>query len=155
ELAARGGRGGRQLARGGRLELQLIPLAPDADARAARELTAEDELRERVFQQALDGALERSGAERRVEAALDEEFDRLRNDLEVDLLRVQTLLELAGEDIHDLAHVLARQGVEHDHVVDAVQELGIEGPLELVMDRGLDRAELLHAALGLREAEAA
>ena len=73
----------------------------------------------------------------------------------MDLLRVQTLLELAGEDIHDLAHVLARQGVEHDHVVDAVQELGIEGPLELVMDRGLDRAELLHAALGLREAEAA
>src|SRR5262245_56739849 len=43
-LAPRGGRGGRQLAGRGRLELQLLALAPDVDARAAGELATEDEL---------------------------------------------------------------------------------------------------------------
>src|SRR5262245_20319520 len=69
--ARRHGRGSRfRLDR--RSEVQPLVLAGDPDVGAGRELTAKDELRERVLEQTLDRPLEGSSAQRRVEAPLDE-----------------------------------------------------------------------------------
>src|SRR5262245_6568485 len=84
-LAPRSGRGGGELADDRRLELELLPLAAHLDARAAGQLAAQDELRERILEQALDRALQGPRAERGIEPALDQELGRLGRDLEMDL----------------------------------------------------------------------
>src|SRR5438093_2160961 len=71
-LAARDHGGRRRLAPRGRCEVELVLPAGDADDGAGGQLAAQNELRERVLEQALDGALERPCAQRRVEAAVDE-----------------------------------------------------------------------------------
>src|SRR5207249_5659784 len=71
--------------RGG--EVELVAPSRDPHLAAARQLAAKDVLRKRVFQQSLDGSLERTRPERRVEPALDEQLDRLRADVEVNVLR--------------------------------------------------------------------
>ena len=77
--------------------------------------------------------------------SLDEQLDGFGGDVEVDLLGTQPLLDLSQQDADDVAHVVARERVEHDHVVDAIQELRVEGALQLVLDRALDLLELLRA----------
>ena len=54
-------------ARGG-LEVELVVLAGDLDARSGRELTAQDELGERILEEALDRSLERARSERGIES---------------------------------------------------------------------------------------
>jgi hypothetical protein len=103
----------------------------------------------------LDGTLERSGPERGVEAALDEELHGVLRDVELDLLDAEAFLDLSEQDADDLPHVVAREGMEHDDVIDSIQELRVERALELVVDRALDGGELLHASLGLFEPEVA
>ena len=53
---------------------------------------------------------------------------------ELDLVILEALLHLAEQDLHDLHHVMLGELAEHDDVVDAVQELGIERALDLVHD---------------------
>ena len=74
-------------------------------------------------------------------------------DVKDDLLRAETVADLLEQDEDDGLHVLARERMEDDDVVDPVEELRVEGALQLVLDRALDGGELLLAALGLLEAE--
>src|SRR5258706_5436865 len=159
-LASRGrGRRGRRHTRlgrglvGGELEIELFAGPLDTDARTPRPLSAQYELRERILEVLLDRAIERPGSERRVEPAIDEQFDGLGGDIELDLLDPQTLLDLAQQDSDDAPHVVAREGVEDDDVVNAIQELRVERSLELILDRALDGLELRRRALGLLEAQ--
>src|SRR2546427_828497 len=68
--------------------------------------------------------------------ALDEKHIR-------DIAKIQPLLEVAQLDLGDVPDVLLVQGVEHDDLVDAVDELGPELGLHLGHDRGLDEAGIV------------
>jgi hypothetical protein len=57
--------------------------------------------------------------------------------LDAHVLVAQALVELGDHQVDDLDDLLLRQLVEHDDVVDAVEELGAEVLLELVVDLGL------------------
>src|SRR6266571_558258 len=142
-----------RLGGGGGLEFELVVVALDLDPGASRPLTTQDELGEWILEQLLDRPLERAGPQRRIEAAVDEQLDRLFAGIQLDLLCTQSLLDLTEEDSHDVPHVVARESSEHDDVVDAIEELRVEGALELVLDRALDRLELRRAALGLFESQ--
>src|SRR5437773_1320620 len=97
-----------------------------ADPVAFRELPLEHGERERVLQQPLDRPLERPGAVHGIVAFRHDQLLRPGGHLEAQLaLRHQPLHPLDLE-IDDAADVLARKRSENDHVVHAVQELGLE-----------------------------
>ena len=54
-------------------------------------------------------------------------------ELERQLVLGQPLPHVLEQDRHDLRDVLAAERVEHDHVVEAVQELRVEDDLELFL----------------------
>src|SRR5215470_15037584 len=88
-------RSGLGLGLSDRGEVELVVLAGDPDRGPSWELAAQDELGERVLEQALNGSLERACAERGIEPSLDEQLHGFRSDLEMNLLRTQSLLDLA------------------------------------------------------------
>src|SRR6267378_4959855 len=140
-------------ARGNRLEVELVVLATHTDGGAGWQLSTQDEFGEGVLEQPLDRALERAGPERRVEAAFHQQLGGLGGDVEVDFLGTQSLLDQPQQDSHDRPHVLARERVEHDHVVDAIQEFRVERALQLFVDRALDFLELRGRTIRLLEPE--
>src|SRR5438874_4157798 len=152
-LAARSRRRGGRLRHGAGIEVEVVVLACHADVGAGGELTAQDVLGEGILEQLLDRPLEGPGPERGVEPAVDEQLHRLLGDVEVHVLGLEPVVNLTQEDPHDLAHVVARERVEHDDVVNAIQELRVERSLQLVLDRALDLGELRHSALGLLESQ--
>src|SRR5258705_6023177 len=123
----------RNRRRGDVLEHELLILARDPDPAPGDEVTAEDEFREWIFEVLLDRSLERTGPEGTIEALVDEQLDGLGGEIELDLLGAQPTLDLAEQDAHDLSHVVARERVEHDGVIDTVQELRVERALELIL----------------------
>src|SRR6185503_4060811 len=68
------------------VELQLVVLARDLDPGSGGEVSAQDELRERILQVLLDGSLEGARPERGVEAPLDEQLHGLGGDDQIDFL---------------------------------------------------------------------
>ncbi len=97
----------------------------------------QDALRELVLDLALHGAAQGAGTERRVEADLDELVLRGIRQLHRHVAVEQALAEALREQAHDLAELLLVQLREDDDVVDAVEELGLEVPLELLVDLAL------------------
>ncbi len=88
--------------------------------------------RERVLQLALNRALEWASAEDRIVALIGQELlGRLRQ-LDIHLLLAQQPPQVTHLDLDDGLEVLARQAAEEDHLVDTVQELGPEGPIQLL-----------------------
>ena len=57
--------------------------------------------------------------------------------LDAHVLVPQTLVETGDHEVDDLDDLVLRELREHDHVVDAVEELGLEVLLELVVDLDL------------------
>jgi hypothetical protein len=100
------------------LEVDLVPCAGDANAASARELSAQDEFRERIFELPLERALEWPRPERGIESLVDEQLHGFGRNIEMNLLSTQSLLDLSEQDPNDVAHVIARERMEHDHVVD-------------------------------------
>src|SRR5690349_8045981 len=80
--------------------------------------------RERVLDQALDGALQRTRAERRVVSLLGDHALGLGRQLERDLALAEQLLEPRQLQLHDVLDLLRAERTEDDDVVDAVEELG-------------------------------
>src|SRR5687768_11276022 len=108
------------------VELGAVGRHVDLDLVATTELAGQDLLRQRVLDEALDCALQWSCAEALVVALLREEVARRRGELERELLLRETLLNVPQQNSDDLADVLLRQRVEHDHVIETVEELGVE-----------------------------
>src|SRR4051812_11498739 len=108
--------------------------ALDHDGRARRELRPQDEVRQRVLDVALDRATERAGAHGRVPPLLDEQVLGVLGQLQLQLAVRQRLADAAQEELDDRLDLLLLQLVEHDHVVDAVEELGAEDLLQLSHD---------------------
>src|SRR5204863_8511115 len=86
----------------------------------------EDLFRERILDALLDRALERPRAVDRVETGLCELREGAVGDFEPHLELRQPLLEVTQLDLRDVPDVLLVQRVEHDDLVDAVDELGPE-----------------------------
>ena len=96
-------------------------------------------MREAVLDRALDQSLERARPVDRVEAVVRELVLRPGRQLEADAALGETLGELVDLDVHDPPEVLTVEAVEHDHVVDPVQELRTEVTAQGTLDPVLDR----------------
>ncbi len=99
--------------------------------------------REQILDALLDRALERPRAVDRVETGLGELREGAVSNFEPHLELRQSLLEVTQLDLRDVPDVLLVQRVEHDDLVDAVDELGPELRLHLRQDRGLDEAGIV------------
>src|SRR5690606_32378092 len=105
---------------------ELVALDAGLDHRAGFEVAGEDALGQRVFDPALDRALERAGAVDRVVADGDEFFHRFAAQLQVEVAFGQTLTQTVELDVGDAGDLLLAQRFEHHHFVDPVDELRTE-----------------------------
>src|SRR5882762_4904720 len=94
----------RRRGRGDRIERELVVPAKHEDLSSGGELATKDEFRERILEVFLDGALERSGPERRIEPLLDEQLDGFWRELEIDLLGAESSFDLTQKDLDDFSH---------------------------------------------------
>ena len=83
-------------------------------------------LGKRVLDQALEGALERAGAEGWIPALLDDDLLSGAGQLERDLALVQAGSQARELELGDARDLLAGQLFELDDLVDPVQKLGPE-----------------------------
>src|SRR5829696_167785 len=119
--------------------------------RAVGDLAAQDHLAHGVLDHALQHPLEGSGAERRIVALFGELVQGLGRELYAHVALDELLAEALYLDLDDVAHVLALELVEHDDLVDPVQELGTEDLAQLARNPTL---HLLVGESGVIRAEA-
>src|SRR5256885_4663886 len=101
-----------------------IPI--DYNVVAFRKLAFEHSERERVLQQPLNRALQRSCTERGIVALRSQYLARRRRQLEGEFPIAHQLLESAKLQIDDMLDFALSQRTENDDVVDAIEELGTE-----------------------------
>src|SRR6185503_7200208 len=118
-------------------ESERVTLGDDADDVAGAEIAAQDTLRERILQLLLNRALQRPRPVDGVEAGLREPIARGGIERKLDLAVGEPPLQILELDIDDLAAVLLLERVEHDDVVNAVDELGAEVLADDFHDFGL------------------
>ena len=82
--------------------------------------------RERVLDEPLDRPLERPRAERRVRALAHDQRAGRRRQLEHEVRGREPPLEVGEQEVDDRRQVRVGQRVEHDDLVDPVEELGPE-----------------------------
>src|SRR5262245_50619559 len=107
-------------------EYQRAALRGDLQPAAGPELPFQDPLRERVFHLLLDGPLERTRPVHRIEASFAEQVARRVVEHQVDVALRQAPPQVAELDVDDRSQLVAAERMEHDDVVDAVDELGTE-----------------------------
>src|SRR5215469_14382389 len=107
-------------------ELQAARTHVDLDLRMVANLAGEQLASQRRLQFALDKPLQRPRAERRIVAALGQVVSRPVGQLELDLALLQPLAQSDQLYIDNLAQLVARQWMEHNDLVDAVQKLRSE-----------------------------
>src|SRR4051794_15891035 len=120
---------------------------------AALDLAEEDLLRELVLDLALDRPAQRPGTQHGVEPAAREQRLRRRRQLDGHVLVGELRLHPRDHEVDHRDDLLLRQLVEHDDVVDAVQELRAEVLLQLVVDLGLHPLVVRLLVVALGEAE--
>src|ERR1700680_4166524 len=108
------------------LEYQLRAAAAYAYSIPGHELVAQDALRKRILDLLLDRALQRPRAVHRIEARLADQIARLVIQVELHIAIEHPPPQVVELDFHDRANLLGAQRMEHDDVVDAVDELGPE-----------------------------
>src|SRR5262245_152998 len=120
---------------------------------AALEVAADELFGERVFDVALDGPAQRPGAVRAVLARLlDDPVEDLGLELEPEAAIDQVVVHLLDQELGDGPEILVGERIEHDDLVDAVDELGIEGLPDLPEHHVVD-APVDHAGVGRLEPE--
>src|SRR5262249_2415994 len=123
-------------------EYQLVTLTGDMHVAPVFQLAAKHVLGEGVFDQFLNASFQGTRSKCDVDPLRDEQIDPRIVERDVDAVRLEPLGDLAQKNAGDLGHLRTVERMEHDRLVDPVQELRIEGLLELVEDRPL------HAAIG-------
>ena len=99
---------------------------------AALEVPADELLGQRILDIALNRAAEGPRAVRPVLARLlDDPVDDLGRELEPDLAVDEVVVQLLDEQVGDRPEVVVRERLEDDDLVDAVDELGVEGLADL------------------------
>ena len=120
------------------LEREVRPIVADFDGIALADVAADDLLRQGSLNRMRQQAAQRTGTEVRVEALVGQCRQRLvrprQRDLDLLLEAVAEALEHDGRDVLDL---LLLEGLEHDDVIDTVEELWTEVILEDLLDRTL------------------
>src|ERR1700750_1264070 len=91
------------------LGIRALRRALDHDRRACPQLAAEDEVRERVLDVALDRPAERAGAHGRVPALLDQEVLGVLGELQLQLALRERLADAAQEELDDRLDLLLLQ----------------------------------------------
>ena len=90
-----------------------------------------DEFRGLGLHVLLEEALQRPCAEAGIVAVVDDILLRGFGQGDADLLVGKALVGILHQQVHDTADVVLRQGLEHDDLVQTVQELGAEVALQL------------------------
>src|ERR1700722_16467120 len=96
------------------------------DMRAIRDIAAKKKLRQWVLQAPLDHALQRSRAIDGIISGMRQPFARLGIEIDRDLAIGQKLRQTPDLDVDDLVHVLTRQAMEQNDLVEPVQEFRAE-----------------------------
>ena len=109
---------------------------------------ADDLLCNHRFDVSLDVPLQGAGAVNRVIAAVDDGILGCVGDDQIQLLVGQALAQVGQHQIDDGADFLFRQALVVDDIVEAVQELGAELPLEQLVDGALCLIRQLVFAVG-------
>src|SRR5580698_1738105 len=101
------------------------PAVPDTDPYRVprREVAPQDVLRQRILDLLLDGPFQRPCTIDWVEPRLPEQVAGrlIQNDVQITVL--QALAQVGQLDVHDLADLLGAERMEHDDVIDPVDEL--------------------------------
>src|ERR671911_400720 len=104
---------------------------------AVPDLAAQDHLAHGVFDHALQHTLQGARPEGGVVAFLGELVECLIGELDRNVALDELLAEALYLDLDDVAHILALELVEHDDLVDPVEELGTEDLAQLARDAAL------------------
>jgi hypothetical protein len=115
----------------------------DLHCRAIRDFAAEQLFGQRILQVALDRALERPRAVDRIVADPAEPALGGIAELERDLAVLEQALHPPDLDLDDRRHVLGREPVKQDDLIEAVEELGAEMPADHLHHLRLDRIDIL------------
>src|SRR5690554_4592506 len=117
-----------------RLERQLPGLLVDTDEDRAvrRKVSEQHPLGEGILQVALDRPTQRSRTQLGLVAPRAQELLGVVGQHQIELLSRELLADPVEEQIHDLLQLVHLQLVEDDVLVETVQELGTEVPLQLL-----------------------
>src|SRR5690625_4283709 len=124
----------------------------DHDLTAA-ELAEENLLRERVLDLALDRPAQWPGTEHRIEAVFGGQLLRGLGQLQTHVLVPQSLVQTGDHEVDDPHDLVLRELVEHDGVVDTVEELRTEVLLKLFLHLVLHPHVTQRLVVGRREPE--
>ena len=108
------------------------------DDRARRPLALKQLFGQRIFQEALDGAAQRTGAVRGIGAFLGDELVRGIGKVDGHVHGDQALAQVGHHKLRDFDDLILRQGLEHDDLVDTVEEFRPEQLLYLAHNARLD-----------------
>ena len=120
------------------VEHELLVLHINIDDRATRPFTFQDLLGDRVLKQALDRATQWTGTKGKVGPFLSDQTIRSIGHIDGHVLLDQTIAKIGHHEVHDLDDLVFRERLEHDDLIDTVQELRTEQALDLAHDAGLD-----------------
>ena len=101
------------------------------DGIALAPLASQQFLGQRILDELLDGAAQRTRAVGEVSALGHDLVVGRIGELDVHAVGDQTLTQVVHQQVRDLGQVLARKLLEHHDVVDTVEQLGAEQALEL------------------------
>src|ERR671924_1566970 len=121
----------RSVGWGGRLEHDLAVLGIHDDRLSRRVFLPQQLLGQGILHHPLDGSTERTRTERGIVALLGKQAFGPVGEDNLHVLGLQLLADALHHQVDDGLHVLLGERVEHDDLVDPVQELGTEGALQL------------------------
>src|SRR5690242_13036310 len=104
------------------------------DMFAGLDFALQDLERERIGEQFLNRALQRSRSERRIVTLLEQSVATGRCEFQRDLSICKMFTQHAQLDIDDFGELFLAKALEDNDVVDAVQELGLEVRPQLFTD---------------------
>src|SRR5882724_2694413 len=105
----------------------FLTVAIDDDVVAGEDFPLQDFHRQRVLDQALNGATQRTRTVGRIIAFTKDQFLRRGSEHQSDFALFEQLVHALEEQINDAHQLIFTQRVEDDDFVDAVDELGAEG----------------------------
>ena len=106
----------------------------DVDGFARYDAARDDPIADRSLEVADQGSLQWTCSEVGIEAGLGECADCFGSDLETDVLLFEPEPKLPDHELHDLVDRGTRERLEQDDVINPVQELWLEGAVQVVHD---------------------
>src|SRR5436309_2494727 len=115
------------------------------DVFSSLDLAFQDSQRQRIRQELLNRALQRTGAKGRIVAFAEQRLPCRRSDLQRDLAVREVVTQIFQLDVDDLSDLLFAEAPEDDDVIDPVQKLRLE-----VFTQGVANLRFGHADADVR-----